>query len=124
MEESHIPNVRRVIQRNGEIDEYVGILWEPGSESTIHDHGASAMSESYPGSHGVTKLHFGDLYVKTPDGKVTYYKAGDTFTEEPGTVHQVGSINGAISEHHYTPPLTGRSKFFAEFPAPSLESVS
>jgi hypothetical protein len=35
------------------------------------------------------------------------YRAGEWFMETPNTIHVVGSVNGAVTLHFYSPPITG-----------------
>jgi len=84
--------------------EVVEIEWPKASRSKKHDHGRS---------HGFTRVLEGDVYV-AEKGVYTIYHPGDTFTENPDTVHAVGSVYGAKTLHFYSPPITGTMTVFPD----------
>jgi quercetin dioxygenase-like cupin family protein len=94
-------NIRTVIYNDG-VEERVLIEWPDGSEAPEHDHGKS---------YGTTYVIRGMVY-EMRDGKITFYKAGDKFTEDPETIHKVGSETGALTLHIYRPPITGTNHFY------------
>ena len=99
-----VPNVRTVVYCVPEILEVVSIEWPMRSRSKKHNHGKS---------HGYTRVLSGEVYVE--EGNViTVYKEGDSFTENPDTVHVVGSVRGAKTLHFYSPPITGTMTFLSD----------
>ena len=105
MSQTYLFNVRTVINNDGK-REKVCIAWVAGSQSQKHDHGASMITDDYPGSCGVTTVLEGSIY-EIRDGVRKDYEVGEQLFEFPDTIHIVGSETGAITLHVYTPPLTG-----------------
>jgi len=82
--------------------EVVRIKHPPGSRSLKHNHGKS---------YGFTVVLSGEVYEICYDlgGALVevIYRAGEWFMETPNTIHVVGSVNGAVTLHFYSPPITG-----------------
>ena len=110
--ETYASNVRAVLSVDADgKGEDVSIGWPERSRSKIHDHGKRKRNEEYQGSHGVTTVLWGKLYEwRLVDGEWIYreFSVGAILTEDPDTVHCVGSHTGAITHHRYEPPLTNR----------------
>ena len=92
-----VANVRTVIYCVPEIVEVIEIVWPRGARSKKHSHGKS---------YGFITVLEGSVYV-IEKGDFAIYHKGDTFTENPDTIHAVGSVYGARTLHCYTPPITG-----------------
>lgn len=93
----------RIVWKKTEYCEVVFILWPPGSESPLHDHGCSFGSVRVLGG----TLHE-ERYSKGKNVMMNekVYVKGDVFYEYPDTIHKMSnrSKRWAVTLHVYIPP--------------------
>jgi len=105
----YVSNVRTVEFLEVGVKEVVRIKHPPNSRSLKHNHGRS---------YGFTVVVSGEVYeicydlTETPMEVI--HRQGEWFMETPGTIHVVGSVQGAETLHFYFPPITGTMTTYDE----------
>jgi hypothetical protein len=79
---------------------WLNTWWQP-RDSGFHDHGGSCG-----GVFVIEGEVTGEYLQVSGEGRVTRFGPGDSFSFESDRIHRVDHLEGAVTVHVYSPPLT------------------
>ena len=97
---------RQTLHNDGKV-EVVRIVWKPGDESPVHEHGDCA-GMVFVSEGRVEETQYRKAGGKVVAKRINRYREGDCLHERSLGIHKISSREGAVTIHVYSPPAVNK----------------